>query len=70
MKVDILDYAIERVLSIECEDRKWRSIAYFPKYLNNIERNYEIHNKKILTVIRELENYRHLLESIKFKFKV
>jgi len=23
MEVDILDYAIRRVLSMECEDRKW-----------------------------------------------
>jgi len=38
--------------------------------LNEIERNYEIYNKKILAVIRELEDWRYLSESIKFKFKV
>ena len=35
-----------------------------------MERNYEIHNKKILAVIRGLENWRHLLEGAKYKFKV
>ena len=40
------------------------------KISNKIERNYEIHNKKILAVIRGLENWRHLLESTKLKFEV
>jgi len=35
-----------------------------------MERNYEIHDKKILVVIRGLENQRHLLEGAKFKFEV
>jgi len=38
--------------------------------LNEIERNYEIYNKKMLAVIRELEDWRYLSESIKFKFEV
>ena len=35
-----------------------------------MERNYKIHNKKILVVIQGLENWRHLLEGTKFKFKI
>jgi len=34
------------------------------------QRNYEIYNKKILAVIRELENWRYLLKSTKYKFEV
>ena len=34
------------------------------------QKNYKIHDKKMLVVIRELENWRHLLENAKFKFKV
>ena len=40
------------------------------KSLNEIERNYEIHNKEMLAVIRGLENWRHLLEGARFKFEV
>ena len=40
------------------------------KISNKIEKNYEIHNKKILAVIRRLENWRHLLKSTKLKFEV
>ena len=58
------------VLSIECNDGKWRPGAYLSKLLNKTERNYEIYNKEILVVIMELENWRHLLESTKFKFEI
>ena len=64
------DYAIEGVLSMEYEDKRWKSVAFFSKSLNKIERNYKIDNKVILVVIRRLENQRHLLESAKFKFEV
>jgi len=45
-------------------------VAFLSKSLNEMERNYEIHNKKILAIIRGLENWRHLLEGICFKFKI
>ena len=56
MEVYVSDYAIRGVLSIECEDGQWRPVAYLSKSLNEMERNYEIYNKKILAVIKELEN--------------
>ena len=37
-------------------------VAFLSKSLNKIERNYKIHDRKMLVVIRELENWRHLLE--------
>ena len=40
------------------------------KSLNEIKKNYEIHDKEMFMVIRELENWRHLLEGTKFKFEV
>ena len=47
MEVDVLDYAIEGVLNMECEDRRWRPVAFLSKYLNETERNYKIYNKEI-----------------------
>jgi len=44
---------MEEVLSI---NGKWRPIVYLLKSLNKIEKNYKIHNKEMLAVIRELEN--------------
>ena len=70
IEVDVLDYVTEEVLSIECKDRKQIPVVYLSKSLNEIEKNYKIYNKEMLVVIRGLENWKHLLEDIKFKFKV
>jgi len=70
MEVNVSYFAIGGVLSIECKDRRWRPVTYLFKLLNETERNYEIHDKEILAVIRGLEAWRHLLEGSKFKFEV
>ena len=70
MEVDASDYITGGVLSMEYEDGKWRSVAFLSKSLNKTERNYKIHDKEMLAVIRGLENQRHLLEGTKFKFEV
>ena len=70
MEVNVLDYAMEGVLSMECKDRKWRLVTFLSKSLNKTEKNYEIHDKEMLAVIRELENWKHLLEGTKYKFEV
>jgi len=70
IEVDASDFVIGGVLSIECEDGRWRPVAYLSKSLNETEKNYEIHDKEILAVIRGLGAWRHLLEGTKFKFEV
>jgi len=45
----------EDVLSMEGEHGKWRPVAFLSKSLNKTERNYEIHDKKMLAIIRGLE---------------
>jgi len=62
MEVDILDYVIGGILSMECEDGLWRPVAFLSKSLNKTKRNYEIHDKEMLAIVRGLEVWRHLLE--------
>jgi len=52
---DASDYATGGVLSMKCEDERWRPVAYISKLLNDTEKNYEIYNKEMLAVIRCLE---------------
>jgi len=68
IEVDILDYATEEVLSMKCKDGRWQPVVFILKSLNKTEKNYEIHDKEMLAVIRGLKNWRHLLEGVKFKF--
>ena len=52
----MLDYATEGVLLIECKNSRWGLVAYLSKSLNETKRNYNVYNKKMLVIIRELEN--------------
>jgi len=70
IEVDALDYAIGGVLSMEGEDGKWRLVAFLSKSLNKTERNYEIHDKEMLAIIRGLESWRYSLEGVQFKFEI
>ena len=56
MKVDTLDFAMGGVLSMKCNDGKWKLVAYLSKSLNKIKRNYKIHNKEMFVVLSGLEN--------------
>ena len=51
VEADRSDFVMGGVLSMKCEDEKWRPVAYISKSLNEAERNYEIHNKKMLVII-------------------
>jgi len=55
IEIDTSNYTMEEVLSIKCIDKRWRLVAYLLKLLNETEQNYEIHDKEILAVIRELK---------------
>ena len=70
MEVDASDYVMGGVLSMKCGDRKWRPVVFLSKSLNKTERNYKIHDKEMLAIVRGLENWRHLLEGACFKFKI
>ena len=62
LEVDASAYAMGGVLSMECKDGLWRLVAFLSKSLNETERNYKIHDKEMLAIIRGLEAWRHLLE--------
>jgi len=70
MEVDASDYATGGVLSMECKDGLWRPVVFLSKSLNETERNYEIHDKEMLAIIRGLEAWRHLLEGAQYKFEI
>jgi len=55
---------------MKCSDKKWRPVAFISKSLSDTERNYEIHNKEILAVVRYLEVWRHFLEGAIEKFEI
>jgi len=55
VEADALNYATGRALSMKCSNELWRPVAFISKSLSNTERNYEIHNKEMLVVVRCLK---------------
>ena len=70
VEADASDFATGGVLSMKCEDEKWRPVAYISKSLNEAKRNYEIHDKEMLAIIRCLEAWRHFLKGAKDRFEI
>jgi len=70
VEADASDYAMGGVLSVKGKDGRWRPVAFISKLLNDMERNYEIHDKEILAVIQCLETWRHFLEEVRTKFEI
>ena len=48
---DASDYATGAVLSMLCEDGLWRPCTFLSKGLNDVERNYDVHDKEMLGII-------------------
>ena len=70
VEADASNYATRGVLSMKCSDNLWRPVAFISKSLSDTERNYEIHNKEMLVVIKCLEAWKRFLEGITVKFEI
>jgi len=55
VEADASNYVTGGVLSMKCSNELWRPVAFISKSLSDTERNYEIHNKKMLAVVKCLE---------------
>jgi len=55
---------------MKCSDDLWRLVAFISKSLSDIEKNYEIHKKEMLAIVRCLEAWRHFLEGTMIKFEI
>jgi len=70
VEADVSEYVTEGVLSIKYEDERWRPVAFIPKSLNKAERNYKIHNREMLAIVRCLDKWRHLLKEAQNRFEI
>jgi len=51
VEADASEYATGGVLSMKCKNKKWRSVAFISKSLNETEWNYEIHDREMLAIM-------------------
>jgi len=71
IEADSSDFASRAVLSQQLPgEEKWHPVAFYSKSLSPVERNYEIHDKEMLTIIRALEEWRHFLEGARHPVEI
>jgi len=71
IEADSSDFATGAVLSqISAEDDKWHPVAFLSKSLNSVERNYEIHDKEMLAIVRALQEWRHFVEGAEHQCEI
>ena len=58
------------LLQKDMQTNLWYPVAFFSKSLDVHERNYEIYDKELLTVIWRLEEYKHYLERYPYKIEI
>jgi hypothetical protein len=54
----------------QVDDNAWHPVAFLSKVLNPVEQNYEIHDTKMLAIIRGLEEWRHYLEGARHPVEI
>ena len=70
VECDASDFATGAVLSQKGADDLLHPVAFYSKSLNDAERNYEIHDKELLAIIRALDEWRHYLEGAEHKLDI
>ena len=55
---------------MKCSDEIQRPVTFISKSLSDTKRNYEIHDKEMLAVVRCLEAWRHFLEGAVVEFEI
>jgi hypothetical protein len=60
IKADSSGYATGAVLS-QLQDSIWKPVAFFSKTLNNVERNYDVHDRELLSIMRAITDWRRYI---------
>ena len=70
VEADTSNYTTRGVLSMKSSNDLWRPVAFISKSLSDTKRNYKIHDKEMLAIVRCLEEWRHFLEGTVVKFEI
>ena len=69
LEADSSGFATGAVLS-QLQDNSWRPVAFYSKALNEVEGNYDIHNRELLSIMRALAEWRHYLHGSSSTFQI
>jgi CRISPR/Cas system CMR-associated protein Cmr5 small subunit len=64
VETDVSNRVLGEVLSQKFGNGLWYPIAFFSSSMNGAEKNYEIHNKELLAVVKALKEWHTKLEGL------
>ena len=70
VETDASDYALAAILSIVNKDNEVHPVAFHSRTFTTAELNYNIHDKKLLTIFEAFKIWRHYLEGLAYPINV
>ena len=70
LETDASEFAVGGVISVKCDDGEFRPIAYMLHSITPPERNYPIHDKEMLAIIKATEAWHHYLKATPYAFEI
>ena len=58
IEADASKYVCSRILWQQCQDRKWRPVAYRSKTMSDAECKYDIHKKELLAIVQGFHQWK------------
>ncbi len=62
IEIDTFNYAVVNILSQSDDDDQWHSIAFWFRIIINVQRNYEIHDQKLLVIVAMFKHWWHYVK--------
>ena len=62
IKINTFNYAVASILSQSDDENQWHLIAFWFRMMINVERNYEIHNQKLLVIVLMFKHWQHYVK--------
>ncbi len=62
IEINTFNYAVADILSQSDNEDQWYLIAFWFRMMINVERNYEMHNQKLLVIVMMFKHWWHYVE--------
>ena len=70
LETDMSEFTVGGVISIKCDDGKFRPVTYMLHSMTPPEQNYPIHDKEMLAIIKATEACCYYLEATPYAFEI
>ncbi len=62
IEINTFNYAVASILFQSDDEDQWHLIAFWFRMIINVERNYEIHNQKLLVIVSMFKHWQHYVK--------